>query len=40
MRRAIAALSRFPQVPTGIVVNRVPAGPSASRRGEVLGLAG
>ncbi|MDH2344524.1 GumC family protein [Bradyrhizobium sp. SSUT77] len=40
MRRAIAALSRFVGVPTGIVVNRVPADPSAPRRSEVLGLAG
>ncbi|MGX1321549.1 uncharacterized protein involved in exopolysaccharide biosynthesis [Bradyrhizobium sp. USDA 377] len=41
MRRAIAALSRFGGVPTGIVVNHVPADPaSAQRRGEVLGLAG
>lgn len=40
MRRATAALSRFAGVPTGIVVNHVPADPSAQRRGEVLGLAG
>lgn len=41
MRRVTAALSRFGGVPTGIVVNRVPADPSsAQRRGEVLGLAG
>ncbi|WFU69927.1 GumC family protein [Bradyrhizobium sp. CB2312] len=40
MRRATAALSRFGGVPTGIVVNHVPADPSAPRRGEVLGLAG
>ncbi|QOZ68021.1 GumC family protein [Bradyrhizobium arachidis] len=40
MRRATAALSRFGGVPTGIVVNHVPADPSAQRRGEVLGLAG
>ncbi|MBR0841190.1 GumC family protein [Bradyrhizobium liaoningense] len=41
MRRATAALARFGGVPTGIVVNHVPADPSAShRRGEVLGLAG
>lgn len=41
MRRAIAGLSRFGGVPTGIVVNHVPADPtSARRRGEVLGLVG
>ncbi|MCK1546577.1 GumC family protein [Bradyrhizobium sp. 147] len=41
MRRATAALSRFGGVPTGIVVNRVPADPSsAQRRGAALGLAG
>ncbi|QQO12687.1 GumC family protein [Bradyrhizobium diazoefficiens] len=40
MRRATAALSRFNGVPTGIVVNHVPADPSAPRRGEVVGLAG
>ncbi|OPY98254.1 lipopolysaccharide biosynthesis protein [Bradyrhizobium sacchari] len=41
MRRAIAALSRFGGVPTGIVVNHVPADrASAQRRGEVIGLAG
>ncbi|RXT42760.1 GumC family protein [Bradyrhizobium betae] len=40
MRRVTAALSRFGGVPTGIVVNRVPADPSAQRRGEVLGLTG
>lgn len=40
MRRATAALSRFGGVPTGIVVNHVPADPSAPRRGEVVGLAG
>jgi len=41
MRRATAALSRFAGVPTGIVVNHVPADQtSAQRRGEVLGLAG
>jgi hypothetical protein len=41
MRRAMAALSRFGGVPTGLVINRVPADPSAARRrGEVLGLAG
>jgi uncharacterized protein involved in exopolysaccharide biosynthesis len=41
MRRVAAALSRFPNVPTGIVVNRVPSEPSsAERRGEVLGLVG
>ena len=41
MRRVTAALSRFGSVPTGIVVNRVPADPSsAQRRGEALGLAG
>ncbi|MBR0710617.1 GumC family protein [Bradyrhizobium liaoningense] len=41
MRRATAALSRFGGVPTGIVVNHVPAdSASAQRRGEVLGLAG
>lgn len=40
MRRATAALSRFAGVPTGIVVNHVPADPSAPRRGEVVGLAG
>ncbi|MBB4369384.1 uncharacterized protein involved in exopolysaccharide biosynthesis [Bradyrhizobium sp. cir1] len=41
MRRAIAALSRFGGVPTGIVVNHVPAdSTSAERRGEVLGLVG
>lgn len=39
MRRATAALSRFAGVPTGIVVNHVPADPSAPRRGEVVGLA-
>ncbi len=32
MRRALMALSRFGGVPTGIVVNRVPADPSAARR--------
>jgi hypothetical protein len=37
----MAALSRFGGVPTGLVINRVPADPSAARRrGEVLGLAG
>lgn len=40
MRRATAALSRFVGVPTGMVVNHVPADPSAPRRGEVVGLAG
>jgi hypothetical protein len=40
MRRATAALSRFSGIPTGIVVNHVPADSSARRRGEVLGLAG
>ena len=41
IRRVTAALSRFGSVPTGIVVNRVPADPSpAQRRGEALGLAG
>lgn len=41
MRRATAALSRFGGVPTGIVINHVPADrTSAQRRGEVLGLAG
>lgn len=40
MRRATTALSRFGGVPTGIVVNHVPADASAHRRGEVLGLAG
>ncbi|MEY9129703.1 uncharacterized protein involved in exopolysaccharide biosynthesis [Bradyrhizobium diazoefficiens] len=41
MRRAMAALSRFGSVPTGLVINRVPPDPSAARRrGEVLGLAG
>ncbi|OKO84367.1 GumC family protein [Bradyrhizobium sp. AS23.2] len=41
MRRATAALSRFGAVPTGLVVNRVPADASASRRqGDVLGLVG
>lgn len=40
MRRATAALSRLVGVPTGIVVNHVPADPSAPRRGEVVGLAG
>lgn len=41
MRRVTAALSRFGSVPTGIVVNRVPADPSsAQRRGEALGLTG
>ncbi|TWA99184.1 GumC family protein [Bradyrhizobium stylosanthis] len=41
MRRATAALSRFGGVPTGIVVNHVPADrTSVQRRGEVLGLAG
>ncbi|MDA9397761.1 GumC family protein [Bradyrhizobium sp. CCBAU 45389] len=41
MRRATAALSRFGGVPTGIVVNHVPAdSASVQRRGEVLGLAG
>lgn len=40
MRRATAALSRFAGVPTGIVVNHVPADPSVPRRGEVVGLAG
>ncbi|KYH00370.1 exopolysaccharide transport family protein [Bradyrhizobium sp. DOA1] len=41
MRRVTAALSRFGGVPTGIVVNHVPADPSsAQRRGEALGLVG
>lgn len=40
MRRATAVLSRFVGVPTGMVVNHVPADPSAPRRGEVVGLAG
>ncbi|MCP3390772.1 GumC family protein [Bradyrhizobium sp. CCGB12] len=41
MRRATASLSRFGGVPTGIVVNHVPADPSsAQRRGKALGLAG
>lgn len=40
MRRATTALSPFGGVPTGIVVNHVPADASAHRRGEVLGLAG
>ncbi|WP_439374495.1 GumC family protein [Bradyrhizobium sp. DASA03120] len=41
MRRTTAALSGFGGVPTGIVVNHVPADPAtARRRGEVLGLAG
>lgn len=41
MRRVAAALSRFDSVPTGLVVNRVPADPSVPRRqGEVLGLVG
>ncbi|OAF14925.1 lipopolysaccharide biosynthesis protein [Bradyrhizobium centrolobii] len=41
MRRATAALSRFGGVPTGLVINRVPAGSSAPhRQGEALGLVG
>ena len=41
MRRATAALSRFAGVPTGLVVNRVSAGASPSRRqGQPLGLVG
>lgn len=40
MRRVTAALSKYAQVPTGLVVNHVPAGPAASRpEGDALGLA-
>jgi uncharacterized protein involved in exopolysaccharide biosynthesis len=41
MRRATAALARFDGVPTGLVVNRVPAAASAPhRQGGALGLVG